>query len=169
MPPGQPSEAAYVCLQGSPPGQQLPCELGELSCEFLPGWVELHVTVVHMLRHPCMWASCRSAHWAISIVAGKDGVAVRYACGAASCLEATPSVAGVHVGLNPQALRLWCRLWRGMAGDDIVVNGHVDNMASFVRPGVIALSWSDDVNDPQVGQGSFQMGYSSESKGQQSD
>lgn len=38
-----------------------------------------------------------------------------------------------------------------MAGDDIVVNGHVDNMASFVRPGVIALSWSDDVNDPQVG------------------
>eukprot|EP00891_Asterochloris_glomerata_P009156 jgi/Astpho2/9156/Aster-07801 len=40
-------------------------------------------------------------------------------------------------------------LWRGMAGDDIVVNGHVDNMASFVRPGVIALSWSDDVNDPQ--------------------
>ena len=40
-----------------------------------------------------------------------------------------------------------------MAGDDIVVNGHVDNMASFVRPGVIALSWSDDVNDPQVGWG----------------
>ena len=38
-----------------------------------------------------------------------------------------------------------------MAGDDIVVNGHVDNMASFVRPGVVALSWSDDINDPQVG------------------
>ena len=51
-----------------------------------------------------------------------------------------------------------------MAGDDIVVNGHVDNMASFVRPGVIALSWSDDVNDPQVGQGLIQMGYSSERK-----
>ena len=37
-----------------------------------------------------------------------------------------------------------------MAGDDAVVNGHVDNLASFVRPGVVALSWCDDINDPQV-------------------
>ena len=31
-----------------------------------------------------------------------------------------------------------------------VVNGHVDNLACFIRPGVVALSWCDDVNDPQV-------------------
>ena len=43
---------------------------------------------------------------------------------------------------------LW--LWKGMAGDDAITNGHVDNLACFVRPGVVALSWTDDVNDPQV-------------------
>lgn len=37
-----------------------------------------------------------------------------------------------------------------MAGDDAITNGHVDNLACFVRPGVVALSWTDDVNDPQV-------------------
>lgn len=42
---------------------------------------------------------------------------------------------------------LW--LWKGMAGDDHVVNGHVDNMATFSEPGTILLSWSDDPNDPQ--------------------
>ena len=31
-----------------------------------------------------------------------------------------------------------------------VVNGHVDNLACFIRPGVVALSWCDDVNDPQA-------------------
>lgn len=41
-------------------------------------------------------------------------------------------------------------LWKGMAGDDAITNGHVDNLACFVRPGVVALSWTDDVNDPQV-------------------
>lgn len=37
-----------------------------------------------------------------------------------------------------------------MAGDDAITNGHVDNLACFVRPGVVALSWTDDENDPQV-------------------
>ena len=41
-------------------------------------------------------------------------------------------------------------LWKGMAGDDAITNGHVDNLACFVRPGVVALSWTDDENDPQV-------------------
>jgi hypothetical protein len=30
-----------------------------------------------------------------------------------------------------------------------VVNGHVDNMATFTEPGTILLSWCDDPNDPQ--------------------
>ena len=30
-----------------------------------------------------------------------------------------------------------------------VVNGHVDNMATFSEPGTILLSWCDDPNDPQ--------------------
>lgn len=28
-------------------------------------------------------------------------------------------------------------------------NGHVDNIANFVKPGVVALAWTDDKNDPQ--------------------
>jgi agmatine deiminase len=28
-------------------------------------------------------------------------------------------------------------------------NGHVDNLCCFVRPGVVALTWTDDVHDPQ--------------------
>lgn len=28
-------------------------------------------------------------------------------------------------------------------------NEHVDNMACFIKPGVVALAWSDDKNDPQ--------------------
>ena len=41
-------------------------------------------------------------------------------------------------------------LWKGMAGDDAITNGHVDNLACFVRPGLVLLSWTDDENDPQV-------------------
>ena len=35
-------------------------------------------------------------------------------------------------------------------GDTEVVNGHVDNMCCFIRPGVVALAWSDNEDDPQV-------------------
>ena len=40
-------------------------------------------------------------------------------------------------------------LWipRGIYNDE--TNGHVDNMCNFVRPGVVVLAWTDDVNDPQ--------------------
>jgi agmatine/peptidylarginine deiminase len=48
--------------------------------------------------------------------------------------------------LLPQVI--W--LWKGMAGDTEVVNGHVDNMACFIRPGVVAISWTEDKTDPQV-------------------
>lgn len=36
---------------------------------------------------------------------------------------------------------------RGVVDDE--TDGHVDNLCCFVRPGVVALSWTDDVNDPQ--------------------
>jgi agmatine deiminase len=40
-------------------------------------------------------------------------------------------------------------LWipRGVYHDE--TSGHVDNMACFLRPGVVALTWTDDKSDPQ--------------------
>ena len=40
---------------------------------------------------------------------------------------------------------LW--LGRGVLEDE--TDGHVDNLACFVRPGVVALTWSEDASDPQ--------------------
>ena len=36
---------------------------------------------------------------------------------------------------------------RGVFNDE--TNGHVDNIACFVKPGVVALTWTDDKSDPQ--------------------
>lgn len=36
---------------------------------------------------------------------------------------------------------------RGVYHDE--TNGHVDNIACFIRPGVVALTWTDDRSDPQ--------------------
>ncbi|MCI0521153.1 MAG: agmatine deiminase [Chloroflexi bacterium] len=36
---------------------------------------------------------------------------------------------------------------RGVFNDE--TNGHVDNLACFLRPGVVALAWTDDRADPQ--------------------
>ena len=40
-------------------------------------------------------------------------------------------------------------LWipRGIYNDE--TNAHVDNMANFVKPGVVVLAWTDDKDDPQ--------------------
>ena len=38
-------------------------------------------------------------------------------------------------------------LGRGVFNDE--TDGHVDNLACFVRPGVVMLSWTDDPSDPQ--------------------
>ena len=46
--------------------------------------------------------------------------------------------------LNLQKI-IWIE--RGVYNDE--TNGHVDNIACFVRPGVIALTWTDDKSDPQ--------------------
>ena len=36
---------------------------------------------------------------------------------------------------------------RGVYEDE--TDGHVDNLCCFVRPGVIAMTWTDDRSDPQ--------------------
>ncbi len=38
-------------------------------------------------------------------------------------------------------------LGRGVPGDE--TDGHIDNLACFVRPGVILLTWPEDESDPQ--------------------
>ncbi len=40
---------------------------------------------------------------------------------------------------------LWVK--EGIHNDE--TNGHIDNMCNYVRPGVVALAWTDDQNDPQ--------------------
>ena len=40
-------------------------------------------------------------------------------------------------------------LWLGEGVVDDETSGHIDNLARFVRPGVVALTWTDDTADPQ--------------------
>ncbi len=40
-------------------------------------------------------------------------------------------------------------LWLGKGVYNDETSGHVDNIACFIRPGVVALSWTDDQSDPQ--------------------
>lgn len=40
-------------------------------------------------------------------------------------------------------------IWLGRGTYNDETNGHVDNIACFIRPGVVALTWTDDKNDPQ--------------------
>lgn len=40
-------------------------------------------------------------------------------------------------------------LWLGKGVYNDETSGHVDNLACFIRPGVVALTWTDDKNDPQ--------------------
>jgi agmatine deiminase len=47
-----------------------------------------------------------------------------------------------HVGAEKM---IW--LGRGVYNDE--TDGHVDNLACFVRPGVVLLTWTDDTSDPQ--------------------
>lgn len=46
--------------------------------------------------------------------------------------------------LNVQRI-IW--LGQGVYLDE--TDGHIDNLACFIRPGVVALTWTDDINDPQ--------------------
>jgi agmatine deiminase len=40
-------------------------------------------------------------------------------------------------------------IWLGLGVIEDETDGHVDNIACFVKPGVIALHWTDDPTDPQ--------------------
>jgi agmatine deiminase len=40
-------------------------------------------------------------------------------------------------------------VWLGQGVINDETDGHIDNLACFVRPGVIALHWTDDTGDPQ--------------------
>ena len=40
-------------------------------------------------------------------------------------------------------------IWLGDGVIDDETNGHIDNLACFVKPGVVALTWTDDTADPQ--------------------
>jgi agmatine deiminase len=40
-------------------------------------------------------------------------------------------------------------IWLGLGTYNDETDGHVDNLACFVRPGVVLLNWSDDEGDPQ--------------------
>jgi agmatine deiminase len=40
-------------------------------------------------------------------------------------------------------------VWLGKGVFNDETKGHVDNLACFIRPGVVALTWTEDQNDPQ--------------------
>jgi agmatine deiminase len=40
-------------------------------------------------------------------------------------------------------------IWLGDGVVDDETGGHIDNLACFVKPGVVALTWTDDPRDPQ--------------------
>jgi agmatine deiminase len=40
-------------------------------------------------------------------------------------------------------------VWLGRGVIDDETDGHIDNLACFVKPGVVALHWTDDPGDPQ--------------------
>lgn len=61
-----------------------------------------------------------------------------------------PSLSQVEIeSLLQEYLNVESVLWipRGVYNDE--TKGHVDNLACFLRPGVVALTWTDDRSDPQ--------------------
>jgi len=40
-------------------------------------------------------------------------------------------------------------IWLGQGVHNDETNGHVDNLCCFIRPGLVALTWTDDPTDPQ--------------------
>jgi agmatine deiminase len=61
-----------------------------------------------------------------------------------------PQMTGAQI---EAALKEWLGvrvvLWLGEGVFEDETDGHVDNLACFVRPGEVALTWTDDARDPQ--------------------
>ncbi|MDP1627718.1 MAG: agmatine deiminase [Parvibaculum sp.] len=58
------------------------------------------------------------------------------------------SRAGIEVTLA-EYLNLEKIVWLGLGVVNDETSGHIDNLCCFVRPGVVALTWTDDKADPQ--------------------
>ncbi len=56
--------------------------------------------------------------------------------------------AGIEAGLRAYT-GVETVVWLGLGVVNDETDGHVDNLACFVRPGVVALTWTDDRSDPQ--------------------
>ena len=46
-------------------------------------------------------------------------------------------------------LGVTCVVWLGAGVFNDETDGHIDNLACFIRPGEVCLTWCDDPNDPQ--------------------
>jgi agmatine deiminase len=53
--------------------------------------------------------------------------------------------AGLHAHLGTEKV-----VWLGAGVHEDETDGHVDNLVSFARPGVVLLTWSEDESDPQT-------------------
>lgn len=51
------------------------------------------------------------------------------------------AILGDHLGIDTV-------IWLGQGVPDDITGGHIDNLACFVAPGVVLLSWCDDPADP---------------------
>jgi agmatine deiminase len=59
--------------------------------------------------------------------------------------------------LNKEAIENYMReylniekiIWLGQGVYNDETNGHIDNICCFIRPGVVALTWTEDKDDPQ--------------------
>ncbi len=61
-----------------------------------------------------------------------------------------PSLSREQIEANLRAyLGIETVLWLGDGTFNDETDGHVDNICCFVRPGVVALHWTDDESDPQ--------------------
>ena len=67
---------------------------------------------------------------------------------AAACRHAVSLAAAIFAHARDSACAGQCKWAKRLAV--VFGPGHVDNMCCFIRPGVVALAWSDNPDDPQA-------------------